>query len=61
MRHHLRVVAILAVCVAAYGVLVEAFHWMNQPLDSSVLGGIAMIFGLLVIVPAAVHTIWRNL
>ena len=61
MRHHLRVVAILAVCVAAYGVLVEAFHWVNQPRDSSVLGGIAMIFGLLVIVPAAVHTIWRNL
>jgi heme/copper-type cytochrome/quinol oxidase subunit 4 len=61
MRHHLRVVAILAVCVAAYGVLVEAFHWMNQPRDASVFGGIAMIFALLVIVPVAVHTIWRRL
>jgi len=61
MRHHLRVVAILAVCVAAYGVLVEAFHWMNQPRDSSVLGGMVTIFALLVIVPVAVHTIWRGL
>jgi heme/copper-type cytochrome/quinol oxidase subunit 4 len=61
MRHHLRVVAILAVCATAYGVLVEAFHWMNQPRDSSGLGGMVTIFGLLVIVPVAVHTIWRRL
>jgi heme/copper-type cytochrome/quinol oxidase subunit 4 len=55
------VVAILAVCVAAYAVLVEAFHWMNEPRDASVVGGVGMIFALLVIVPAVVHTIWRKL
>ena len=47
--------------LAAYGLLVEAFYWMNQPRDASVIGGVVLIFGLLVIVPAVVHTIWRRL
>jgi pilus assembly protein TadC len=61
MRHHFRLMATLLVCMAAYAALLGAFHWMNQPRDVSVLGGIAVIFLLLVIVPAAVHTIWRRL
>jgi len=61
MRHHYRLMATLLVCMAAYAVLLGAFHWMNQPRDSSVLGGIALIFLLLVIVPVVVHTIWRRL
>jgi len=61
MRHHYRLMATLLVCMAAYAALLGAFHWMNQPRDASVLGGIALIFILLVIVPAAVRTIWRRL
>jgi heme/copper-type cytochrome/quinol oxidase subunit 4 len=52
---------ILLVCVAAYAALLGAFHWMNQPRDSSVIGGLALIFLLLVIVPVVVHTIWRRI
>ena len=61
MRHHFRLMATLLVCLAAYAVLLVAFHWMNQPRDASVFGGMTLIFFLLVIVPAAVHTIWRRL
>ena len=61
MRHHFRLVAILAVCLVAYGVLLAAFHWMNQPRDIAVVGGIAVILALLVVVPLAVRTIWRTL
>jgi pilus assembly protein TadC len=61
MRHHFRLMATLLVCLAAYAALLGAFHWMNQPRDAAVLGGIAVIFLLLAIVPAAVRTIWRRL
>jgi hypothetical protein len=61
MRHHFRLMAMLLVCMAAYAALLGAFHWMNQPRDAAVLGGIAVIFVLLVIVPVTVHTIWRRL
>jgi hypothetical protein len=61
MRHHFRLVAILAVCLIAYGVLVAGFHLMNQPRDASLLGGITIIFALLICVPVAVRTIWRKL
>ena len=61
MRHHFRLIAILAVCLVAYAVLLAAFHWMNQPRDSAVVGGIAVILALLVVVPLAVRTIWRTL
>jgi len=61
MRHHFRWVAILAVCLVAYAVLLVAFHWINQPRDSAVVGGIAVMLALLVVVPLAVRTIWRML
>jgi hypothetical protein len=61
MRHHFRVVAILAVCLAAYGALLVAFHWINQPRDGAVLAGLTLILALLFIVPLVVRTIWRNL
>lgn len=61
MKHHFRLVAILAVCAIAYGVLILALSWMNQPRDWSVLGGIAMIFMLIAFVPLLVRTIWRKL
>ncbi|MGD0515375.1 MAG: hypothetical protein ABSA29_18890 [Terriglobales bacterium] len=61
MRHHFRLVAILAACLIAYAVLVGGFHLMNQPRDSALLGGITIIFVLLICVPLVVRTIWRNL
>jgi hypothetical protein len=61
MRHHFCVVAILAVCLAAYGALLVAFHWINQPRDGAVLAGLTLILALLFIVPLVVRTIWRNL
>jgi len=61
MRHHFRLMATLAVCLGVYGALLAAFRLLNAPSNSAVLGGVAMIFALLVIVPIAVTTIWRKL
>ena len=61
MRHHVRLMATVAVCLAAYGVLLGAFRLLNAPRDTAVFGGVAVIFALLVIVPVLVTTIWRRL
>ncbi len=61
MRHHFRLVAILAACLCAYGVLLAAFRLLNQPRNIAVLGGVAVIFGLLLLVPVVLRTIWRRL
>jgi len=61
MRHHFRLVAILSVCLVAYGVLLVAFHWINQPRDGAVLAGIGLILALFLIVPLVIRTIWRRL
>jgi hypothetical protein len=61
MRHHFRLVAILSVCLVAYGVLQVAFHWINQPRDGAVLAGIGLILALFLIVPLVIRTIWRRL
>lgn len=61
MRHHFRVVAILAVCLVAYGALLWAFRWINEPRDAAVIGGVGLILGLLLIVPLIVREIWRRL
>jgi len=61
MRHHLRLVAVLALAVVAYGVLIQAFHLMSQPSDRSLYAGIAVIFGLILFFPVIVQTIWRRL
>jgi hypothetical protein len=61
MRHHFRVVAVLVVCLIGYRALLAAFHWINQPRDSAVLGGISLIVVLLLVVPLAVREIWRSL
>jgi heme/copper-type cytochrome/quinol oxidase subunit 4 len=54
-------VAILSVCLVAYGVLLVAFHWINQPRDGAVFAGISLILALLLIVPLVIRTIWRRL
>jgi len=61
MRHHFRLVAILAVCLVGYGVLIGALRLLNQPRDSSVLGGITIVFVLLICVPLVVRALWRKL
>ena len=61
MRHHFRVVTILVVCLLAYGALLAAFHWINQPRDGAVLAGIGLMVALLLVVPLAIRAIWRNL
>jgi|HubBroStandDraft_6_1064221.scaffolds.fasta_scaffold121475_2 hypothetical protein len=61
MRHHLRLVAVLAVCVAAYVTLLGAFRLLNAPSNTAVLGGVAVIFLLLLVVPIALTSIWRRL
>jgi hypothetical protein len=60
MRLHLRVVLILAVGVITYVVLLQAFRLISAPSDRALYGGIAMLFVLLLAVPAAVREIWRR-
>jgi heme/copper-type cytochrome/quinol oxidase subunit 4 len=54
-------VAVLAVGLIAYGVLIHAFHLMNEASDRAWYGGIAVILGLLLLVPVIVREIWRRL
>ncbi|HEY6338176.1 MAG TPA: hypothetical protein VIW68_06760 [Candidatus Sulfotelmatobacter sp.] len=61
MRWHWRMVAVLAVGLIAYGALIQAFHLMNQPSDRGWYGGIALIFGLILLVPVVVRELWRRL
>jgi heme/copper-type cytochrome/quinol oxidase subunit 4 len=61
MTSHVRLVASLAVALIAYGVLIHAFHFMSQPSDRGWYGGIAIIFGLLLLVPVVIREIWRRL
>jgi hypothetical protein len=61
VRWHLRMVAVLAVGLIAYAALIQAFHWMNQASDRALYSGIAVIFGLILLVPFVVREIWRRL
>ena len=61
MRCHLRMVRGLAVGLIAYAALIQALHLMNQASDRSLYSGIAVIFGLILLVPVVVREIWRRL
>jgi hypothetical protein len=61
MRSYFRLVAVVVVGLAAYIVLIHAFHLMNEASDRALYGGIAEILGVVLFVPALVRTIWRNL
>ena len=61
MRHHLRLMSMLAVCLVAYVVLLGAFRLLNAPRNTAVFGGVVVIFMLLAIVPVALISIWRKL
>jgi hypothetical protein len=60
MGRLIRLVFMLAVLLVAYGLLTEAFHLMNQPSDRALYGGIAMILGLILLVPMILSLIWRK-
>jgi type III secretory pathway component EscR len=49
-----------AILLVIYGLLIEALHLMNLPSDKSLLGGIAMILGLVVATPMILHMIWSK-
>jgi heme/copper-type cytochrome/quinol oxidase subunit 4 len=61
VRCHLRVVAVLAVALISYGALIQAFHLLNRASDQAWYSGIAVIFGLIFLVPVIVREIWRKL
>jgi hypothetical protein len=61
VRCYLRVVACLVVAVIAYLALLQAFHLLNQPSDRALYSGLAIIFGLLLLIPIIVREIWRKL
>jgi hypothetical protein len=61
MRHHLRLVAILAVGLISYGVLIRAFQLISAPSDRALYAGIAIVLGLLLLLPVIVRMIWRKL
>ena len=61
MQCHVRMVASLIAVLAAYLLLIRALRWMSQPSDVGWYGGIAMVLGLILLVPIAIRTIWRKL
>jgi hypothetical protein len=61
MRHHLRLMSMLAVSLVAYAGLLGAFRLLNAPRNTAVVGGVIVIFLLLAIVPVALTSIWRRL
>lgn len=46
--------------VAAYPPLVWGLAMMNQPSDRSLYTGVAVVLGLLALVPGALWLIWRR-
>jgi hypothetical protein len=61
MKHYVRMVAVLAIGLIAYGVLIQAFRLMSEPSDRAFYGGMIVILALLLLVPAIVRAIWRTL
>jgi len=47
------------VLAISIGLLDRFLHWMNLPSDFKLYYGVAGVMGLLVIVPAALQTVWK--
>jgi len=47
--------------LAGYGMLIWGFGLMNLPSDRSLYAGLAVVLGLIAVLPAAMRAIWRNL
>jgi hypothetical protein len=61
MRNYLRLAAVVLVGLAAYMVLIHAFHLMHEASDPALYSGIAEILAVVLFVPAIVRVIWRRL
>jgi hypothetical protein len=61
MRNYWRLVAVILVALAAYIVLIHAFHLMHEASDRALYSGIAEILAVVLFVPAIVRLIWRRL
>jgi hypothetical protein len=61
MRCHLRVVASLIIALSTYAILLRALRWMSLPSDRGWYGGIAVVLGLLLLVPFLIRFVWRKL
>jgi hypothetical protein len=60
MTNYRKCVLTGACLVAAYAVLLGAFRLLNAPNDTSLYSGLAVVLGLLAILPAALQAIWRR-
>jgi len=60
MRTYAKWVCTGACLIVAYFPLVWALGRMNQPSDRALYEGLAVVLGLLAIVPAALQSIWRR-
>ena len=47
--------------LTSYGLLIWGFGLMNLPSDRSLYTGLAIVLGLIAVLPAALRAIWRNL
>jgi hypothetical protein len=46
--------------IAAYALLLGAFRLLNAPSDRSLYSGVAVVLGLLAVLPPALQAIWRR-
>lgn len=55
-----RILLSSVILLLGYECMVEAFHLMNQPSDSAVYTGMAILALLLVLVPVVSWQVWRK-
>jgi len=60
MKTYVKCVSTGVCLLAAYPPLVWALAMMNQPSDRSLYAGVAVVLGLLAVVPGALWLIWRR-
>lgn len=60
MKTRIKTALSLAVLLIAFGLLQLSFHLMNLPRDSAFYGGVSLVLGMFVIVPAIFASIWRR-
>jgi len=60
MRTYTKWVCTGVCLIAAYAPLVWALRMMNQPSDRALYEGLAVVLGLLGVVPAILWNIWRK-
>lgn len=61
MKTYWRCVLTGCCLLAGYGLLIWGFGLVNLPSDRSLYAGLAIVVGLIVVLPVALRAIWRNL